>query len=97
MIEARLDLIEKFRPDIISNLMLMWWEDDLCLSTDFYLAVAHAPSLTKDALKAGLLGGRLKYRGGGLAGRLELTAEGRYLVRRMLRRTRVASSPEVAA
>lgn len=97
MIDARLDLLEKFRPDIISNLMLMWWEDDLCVPTDFYLAVANAPSVTKDALKTGLLNGRLKYRGGGLAGRLELTAEGRYLIRRMLRRMRVASSPEVAA
>ncbi|MER9851214.1 hypothetical protein NKJ55_28640 [Mesorhizobium sp. M0106] len=97
MIEARLDLLERFRPDIISNLVLLWWDDDLCLPTDFFLAVAHAPSVTKDGLKAGLLSGRLKYRSGGLVGRLELTAEGRYLVRRMLRRMRVASSPEVAA
>ncbi|MER8814367.1 hypothetical protein [Mesorhizobium sp. M0965] len=86
MIEARLDLLEKFRPDLINNLVWFWWKDDLCQPTDFYLAVAHAPSVTKDALKAGLLSGRLKYRGGGLTGRLELTAEGRYLVRRMLRR-----------
>ncbi|RUU27834.1 MAG: hypothetical protein EOQ98_19260 [Mesorhizobium sp.] len=97
MIDARLDLLEKFRPDIISNLMLLWRDDDLCLPTDFHLALASAPSITKEALKCGLLSGRLELRRGGLVGRLELTAEGRYLVRRMVRRMRVASSPEVAA
>jgi hypothetical protein len=50
--------------------------------------VARAPSPTKEALSLGLLAGELVRDNGGLSGALELTAEGRYLVRRMLRRLR---------
>lgn len=85
-LRARWDMLERFRPDIIADLAITWWEGDLTQPIDFYLAVAKAPSPTKDALSVGLLAGELVKQAGGLKGTLQLTGEGRLLVRRMLRR-----------
>lgn len=84
-LSARLDFIEKLRLDIVADLVSTWRDGDLCEPVDHYIAVARAPSLTKDALSTGLLEGELHPEKGGLVGTLSLTAEGRLLVRRLNR------------
>lgn len=83
MISARTSIFETFRPDIIASLAMTWWDGDLLEPVEHHLVIAKAPSPTKEALSNGLLSGELIRDGAGLSGVLELTAEGRYLVRRM--------------
>lgn len=80
----RMEAIERQRSDVVSWLWMNWRDGDLCAPAEHYLSAGMvAPSLTKDALSLGLLTGELKPDAFGLIGTLELTAEGRYLVRRM--------------
>lgn len=96
-LRARWDILERFRPDIIADLAMTWWQGDLTEAVDHYIAVARSPSLTKDALSAGLLEGELMKDGGGLKGTLALTDEGRLLVRRMLWKLRSGGLPQETA
>jgi hypothetical protein len=80
-IEPRLGLIELFRFDVVAQLSFTF-HDDLCRPVRYFIAIASAPCAAKDAISLGLLAGELHRRAGGLDGRLELTAAGRFLVRR---------------
>jgi len=82
-----LDLLERFRMDVLANLAFSWGGDDLCEPVTFHMAIANAPSPTKDALSCQLLEGELVRNGGGLQGTLALTALGRLAVRRFRRNT----------
>lgn len=84
--DARLAQIEATRFNVVVNLAFTWAGEDLAQPVRYFMAIANAPSPTKDALSLGLLEGALDPDGHGLQGVLELTAEGRLLVRRFRRR-----------
>jgi len=81
-----LKIIERFRVDIVANLLFTWSNEDLAQPIMHHLVIASAPSPTKDALANGLLAGDLRATGHSLSGELELTALGRLAVRRMRKR-----------
>lgn len=65
------------RFDVLASLHFTWEGDDLGASVLHHIAIAQAPSLTKDALSLGWLEGELVADGHGLKGDLRLTAAGR--------------------
>lgn len=62
---------------VLASLHFTWEGDDLGASVLHHIAIARAPSPTKDALSLGLLEGELVADGCGLKGDLRLTAAGR--------------------
>lgn len=80
--DARLVEIERTRFAVVASLAFTWSGEDLTSCFMHFIAIARAPSPTKDALSLGLLEGDFSPAGGGLQGALCLSAEGRLLVRR---------------
>lgn len=69
------------RIDVIASLSWSWDGDNLSAPLEHFIAIANAPSLTKDALSIGWLTGDLVGDGHGLRGTLSLTDAGRQVVR----------------
>ncbi|MGG7535331.1 hypothetical protein [Rhizobium sp. 12,4] len=65
------------RIDVLASRHFTWEGDDLGASVLHIIAIARAPSPTKDALSLGWLEGELAPHEGGLQGDLRLTAAGR--------------------
>ncbi len=68
------------RFDVASSLSWTWDGDDLSAPVEHFIAIARAPSLTKDALSIGWLEGDLVEDGTGLRGTLRLSDAGRQAV-----------------